>query len=107
MVQQSIGRGSFVSEYPWSTEYIVFLPSEIQSELRKWEIASGDTSTAGHYFAVILQSTERGSSLSISKTSDARASTHYAAAANACTKSARRRIVAAIGYCACTHGVCG
>ena len=55
MVQQSFGRGGFASENPWSTEHIDALPPEIRSELRKWEIACGGTSTAGHYFAVHLE----------------------------------------------------
>jgi hypothetical protein len=55
IVQQSLGRGSLASENPWSFEHIGFLPPEIRSDLRKWEIACGDTSTAGHYFAVHLE----------------------------------------------------
>ena len=53
--QQSFGRGSFASENPWSAEHIGLLPPEIRRELRKWEIACGETATAGHYFAVHLE----------------------------------------------------
>ena len=55
IVQQSFGRGSFASENPWSSEHIGSLPSEIRSDLRKWEVACGETSTASHYFAVHLE----------------------------------------------------
>ena len=55
IVQQSFGRGSLASENPWSSEHIASLPSEIRSDLRKREIACGETATAGHYFAVHLE----------------------------------------------------
>ena len=55
IVQQSFGRGGFASENPWSSEHIGSLPSEIRSDLRKREIACGETSTASHYFAVHLE----------------------------------------------------
>ena len=54
IVQQSFGRGSLASENPWSSGHVGSLPSEIRSDLRNWEVACGEPSTAGHYSAVHL-----------------------------------------------------